>query len=87
MRPAPQDLPVPHLRQVRGLRFGQQDDIAFCEEFRTGAKPGHGRCQLLIGHTEPLAIAALEIDTLPQVGIDPLDVQRMDREPPLVLLP
>ena len=87
MRPAPQDLPVPHLREVLGLRLGQQDDIAFREEFFTGAKPGHARCQLVIGHAEPLAVAALEIDTFPQAGINPLDVQRMDREPPLVLLP
>ena len=41
MRPAPQDLPIPHLREVLGLRLGQQDDIAFREEFFTGAKPGH----------------------------------------------
>jgi hypothetical protein len=87
VRPAPQDLPVPHLREVLGLRLGQQDDIAFCEELRTGAKPGHGRGQLLIGHAETLAITALEINAFPQVGINPLDVQRMNREPPLVLLP
>jgi hypothetical protein len=87
MRPAPQDLADPHLREVRGLRLRQQDDIAFREEFLTGAKPGRARRQLFIGHAKPLAIAPLEIDTFPQPGINPLDVQRMDRQPPLVLLP
>jgi hypothetical protein len=38
-------------------------------------------------HAKPLAIAPLEIDTFPQPGINPLDVQRMDGQPPLVLLP
>ena len=87
VRPAPQDLPVPHLREVLGLRFGQQDDIAFREELVAGAKPGHQRGQLVIGHAEPLAVAVLEIDTFAQTGVDPPDVQRMDREPLLVLLP
>jgi hypothetical protein len=87
MRPAPQDLPDPHLRQVLGLRLGQQDDIAFREELFAGTEPGHTRCELVIGYAELLAVAALKIDAFPQVSIDPFEVQRMDREPPLVLLP
>ena len=87
MRPAPQDLADPHLREVLGLRLRQQDDIAFREEFLTGAKPGHARRQLFVGHAKPLAVTALKIDTFPQPRIDPLDVQWMNREPPLVLLP
>jgi hypothetical protein len=33
------------------------------------------------------AVAPLEIDTFPQASINPADVQRMDCQPPLVLLP
>ena len=87
MRPAPQDLADPHLREVLGLRLRQQDDVAIREEFLTGAKAGHARRQLLIGHAKPLAVAPLEIDTFPQAGVNPLDVQRMDPKPSLVLLP
>jgi hypothetical protein len=32
-----------------------------------------------------LTIAALEVDAPPQAGLDPLDVQRVDRQPSLVL--
>ena len=86
MRPAPQDLPLPHLREVQWLRLGQQDDIAFREELLTGAKPCHAGRELLVGHAETLTVAALKVDAFPQISIDPLDMQRMDREPPFVLL-
>ena len=65
MRPAPQDLSLPHLRQVLRLRLGEQDDIAVREELLTGAKPGHAIRQLLVGYAEALAVAALEVDTFP----------------------
>ena len=61
------------------LRLGQQDDVAVRDQLAAGAKPGDLRRQLLVGHAELLAVAAFEVDAFPQVGIDPLDVQRVDR--------
>jgi hypothetical protein len=38
---------------------------------------------LPVWHAELLTVAALEVDAPPQTGLDPLDVQRVDRQPPL----
>ncbi len=46
-----------------------------------GAQTSHIWCQPLVGHAESLAISALEVDACPQVRLDPLDVQRVDRQP------
>ncbi len=87
VRPAPQDLPFPQAGQILGQRLGQQDDIAAGDELITGPQAGdHGR-QLLVGHPELIAVTALEVQALAQVSIDPLDMQRVDRQPALVLLP
>jgi hypothetical protein len=43
-------------------------------------------CQPLVGHAEAFAVAAFEVDVLAQVSVDARDVQRVDRQPPLVLL-
>src|SRR5512146_2821478 len=86
MRPAPQDLPLPHPFEVRWLRLGQQDDIAFRDELRTGAKPCDAGREPLVGYAETLTVAVLKVDTFPQISSDPLSMQRMDREPPFVLL-
>ena len=87
MRPPPQDLSVSHLLQVRQLRLRQQDDIAFREELRTCPQPRDVWPELLVGHAETLTVTTLKVDAIPKVSGDPLDVQRMNREPPLVLLP
>ncbi len=87
MRPPPQDLPVSHLLQVRQLRLRQQEDIAFREELRTCPQPRDVWPELLVGHAETLTVTTLKVDAIPKVSGDPLDVQRMDREPPLALLP
>jgi hypothetical protein len=86
MRPAPQHLPFPHPFEVRWLWLGQQDDIAFRDELRTGAKPCDAGRKTLVGYTETLTVAVLKVDAFPQISSDPLDMQRMDREPPFVLL-
>ena len=49
-------------------------------------KPATRPRQLLVGHAETLTVAVLEIDALPQAGIDLIQMQRVDRKPPLVLL-
>ena len=87
MRPAPQHLSRPHVLEVGGLRLGEQDDIAVREELGAGAKPGDALSKLLVGDAEGLSVIPLQVDTFPQVSSDPPDVQRMDREPALVLLP
>jgi hypothetical protein len=42
-------------------------------------EPGDVWCQLLVGYPEVVAVAAFEVDVRPQVGVDPFDVQRVDR--------
>src|SRR5258708_18340750 len=42
---------------------------------------------MLVGHAEMLTVTTLKVDAIPKVSGDPLDVQRMNREPPLALLP
>jgi hypothetical protein len=69
------------------LGLGQQDDITVRQELAAGTEPGDVGCQLRVGHAEMLTVAAFEVDASPQAGVDPLDVQRVDREPALVLLP
>src|ERR1035441_7699863 len=87
MRPAPQHLSLPPRQQVLWLRLGKQDDIAFRDELVTRAKAGDKWRQLFVRNAETVAVTALEIDTFSQVSLDPLELQRMDRQPALVLLP
>ena len=87
VRPAPQDLALAQLAEVGWQRLWEQDDIAVRQELLMGAETSDMARQLLVGHAETLTVAVLEVDAPPQPGIDPLDVQRMDRQPPLVLLP
>jgi hypothetical protein len=72
--------------EVQWLRLGQQDDIAFRDKLLTGAKPCHAGRELLVRYTETLTVTVLKVDAFPQISSDPLDMQRMDREPPFVLL-
>src|SRR6266571_4507905 len=75
------------LGKVGRQRLGKQDDIAVRQELVTGAQASDIVRQPLVRHAETLAIAALEVDAPPQAGLDPLDMQRVDRQPSLVLLP
>jgi hypothetical protein len=70
-----------HLSEVQRLWLRQQDDIAFPEELLAGQEPCHRWPEHVVGYAEALAIAALKVDPFPQVSGNPLDVQRMDREP------
>src|SRR6185437_14376867 len=65
MRPAPQDLPLAHLRKVARLRLREQDDVAFRQQLIPGTKPSETGRQLPVGHAEALAVSAFEIDVLP----------------------
>ena len=51
-----------------------------------GNNPATSGAEPLVGHAEAFAVALFEKDVLAQVGIDPLDVLRVDRQPPLILL-
>ena len=43
-----------------------------------GSEPGDRGRELLVGHVEALTVTMLEVDAVPQVSGDPLDVQRVD---------
>ena len=86
VRPAPQDMSVAQLLEVLGQGFGEQDDIAARHQFLPRQQPGDVRSQLLIRDAETPAVAAFEVDELLKIGFDPLKVQRVDRQPVLVLL-
>jgi hypothetical protein len=52
--------------------------------------PDHAPTYTVIDHWWLVAVVrppALEVDVPPQAGLDALDMQRVDRRPPLVLLP
>src|ERR1700722_8208989 len=87
MRPAPQHLSRSHVCEVGGLRLGEQDDIAVLEKLGTRAEPGDALRELLVRDYEGLSVTGLEVDVFPQVSGDPLEVQRMNREPALALFP
>jgi hypothetical protein len=86
MRPAPHDLTFPHLRKITGLKLRQHDDVAVAEQPVPGEQPTHVRRQLLVGHAERLAVPVLQVDVVPKVGVDSLEMHRMDRKPSFVLL-
>jgi hypothetical protein len=85
VRPAPQDLPVPQLGEVVWHRLGQQNDVAVGDEPRTGAarRPVVPTARWA---RRGFTVALFEKDARARVGIDPLDVLRVDRQPPLILL-
>jgi hypothetical protein len=41
---------------------------------------------VFVGHTERFAVAVFEVDGFPEIGVDPVEVVRVDRQPPFVLL-
>jgi hypothetical protein len=84
VRPAPQDLPVAQFGEVLRQRFEQQDDVAVVDQLFAWEEPGDVWCQLLVRYPEVVAVAAFEVDVRPQVGVDPRDMQGMDRQPPLM---
>ncbi len=59
VRPSPQHLTLPELREILRQRLGEQDDIALRDELGTGAQTGDMRRQPLIGYAETPAVSAL----------------------------
>jgi len=84
VRPAPQDLPVPELGQVLGLRLGQEDDVGFRQQLLSGRDAPHEGCKIGVGPAEALAVASLEDQPVPDLRRDAVQVQGVDREAPLV---
>jgi hypothetical protein len=86
VRPAPQDLALAELEQVVGAGLGQQDDVAPGDQLGTRQQPADQGTQLVVGDAEGLAVALLEEDVWPDVVAQPVEVTRVQRQPPLVLL-
>jgi hypothetical protein len=86
VRPPPQHLPVTQVGEIRRQGLGQQDDVTVGDEPLTGQQSGHLGCQLPVGDTEALTVALFEKDAPAQVRVDAPEVQRVDRQPPLMRL-
>ena len=84
VRPAPQGLSLAELGDVLEQRFGQHDDVAPGDQLRARQEARHEGGQLLVRHAERLAVTALQVDAVSEIGRDPVQVQRVDRQPPLV---
>ena len=55
-------------------------------DLRARPQPCHRSRQLRVGHAEVLAVAVLDVDVRQEVGVYSVEVFRMDRQPPFVLL-
>ena len=86
VRPAPEDLAVPELRDVGSRRLGQHDDVAPGHQLGPRQDAADLGGQLGIADPELPAVALLEEDAGAELLLDPAEVQRVDREPELVLL-
>ncbi len=86
VRPAPQHLALAHVRKVIRQRLGQQDDITVRQQLPAAAHTSDMARQLLVRHAETFTVTVLQIDALPHAGIHMLQMQRVDRKPPLILL-
>jgi hypothetical protein len=42
---------------------------------------------VLVRHAERFAVAVFEVDGLPEIGVDPIQVVGVDRQPSFVLFP
>ena len=80
VRPAPDDLSVIHFCEILGLHLGQQDDVAVGDELLAGADAADEFGQSVVGGAELRAVAVLEEDPLPDLGIDPAEMRGMDRQ-------
>ncbi|WP_245805088.1 hypothetical protein [Amycolatopsis australiensis] len=49
------------------------------------AQSRDGASQPLVGHAEGFAVAVFEVDRFAEIGVDPVEVVRVDRQPPFVL--
>ncbi len=82
MRPSPQHLPVAKVAQVAVLRFRQQDHVRFRDHLLAGSDRPDVGTQLIIREAEPKSVPVFEHDRRPQVGVDPVEACRMQRQAP-----
>ena len=64
MRPAPDDLPHKHFREIFGLDLRQQDDVAAGDQLFTGPDSTHEFGQLAVVNAIALGIAVLNVHPL-----------------------
>ena len=65
---------------------GEQQHIAGRDDLFAREKAPDQRGEVLVGDAVLLAVPLLEDDPRTQVGVDPVEVLRVDRPPELVLL-
>jgi hypothetical protein len=86
VRPAPQHLALPQFGDVVFGGLGQDDHVASRDQLLPRPQAGHRPGELRVSYAEPLTVTALEEDTRSQARFDPVQVQRVDRQPVLALL-
>jgi hypothetical protein len=84
--PTPEHLPLSKAGHILQRGLGQQHHIAGRDDLLARTKARNLGGELLIGDAVAVAIAPLEEDPRPQVGVDPVEVLGMDWQPELVLL-
>jgi len=78
VRPNPQDLSVAKAGHVLQGGFGQQHHVGGRDDLLTRVHAGDHRGEMVVGDAVAVAVAVLEDDPRPQVGIDPVEVSRAD---------
>jgi hypothetical protein len=63
-----------------------QDDVALRDELLVSSEAGDPAFELVVGHAEAVSVAVLEVDALPEVIRNPMEVAGMQWKPALVLL-
>ena len=86
VRPAPEHLSIAKAGYIAQGGLGQQHHVAGRNDLltRTDARDLGG--EMLVREAEVLALSPLKDDSRPKVGLNPVEVLRMDRQPELVLL-
>ncbi len=79
VRPPPDDLSHIEFREILGLYFGQQDDVAAGDELFACPDSTDEFGQDIVCGAELRAVAVLDEDPRPQPTIDPGEMRRVDR--------
>ncbi len=86
VRPAPDDLSHIEFREILGLDFGQQNDVAVGDELVSGADSTDEFGQCVVRGAKVRAVAMLEEDPRPHPTVDPAEMCRVNRQSALVRL-
>ncbi|MBB3752363.1 hypothetical protein FHT44_004875 [Mycolicibacterium sp. BK634] len=84
--PPQNHLPLIDFREIFGLDFGKENDVAVGQELGAGADSTDKVAQRVICGSEVRAIAVFEEYPRSQRWVDPAQMCRMDRQTPLILL-